>query len=497
MIEVVSNDNMRKSDQHTVALLNSVDTLIERAAKSIFDSVSWKSPVAIVTGKGNNSSDGFLLAVLLKNAGILTELFCISNDLCDTSRFYFNKAVSSGVSVNYSLDKLNKKSFNTVVDCIFGTGFRGEANGIFKEAIEKINRSGAYIVSVDINSGLGGDSGLGKCCVHSDLTVSLGYFKSGHFLNNAKDVIKNKINCNIGIELVDKPAYLIEKTDIKHLFANRPNNSNKGDYGLVTLIGGSLLYSGAAKLANLALSALRCGAGISRLAVPECIVDAVLPYVLEGTVFPLDSCEDKYIFNENTSRKLTDKVTAAAVGMGMGNSPEVKRLLEYLLCEYKGRLIIDADGLNALSAMDTSICKNASCRLILTPHPKEFERLSKEKFEDFKYDLVGAAKKYAKNTGVILLLKGTTTIVTDGDTTYLIDRGCAGMATAGSGDVLSGVLAGICGYVDDKDLLLAVAAGAYVAGLAGEIASKEIPDVCMIASDTVNAIPKAVLKITE
>jgi len=494
MIKVVSVDNMRKSDAMTAEKI-SFPTLIEHAGQAIFEAVKWGERNAIICGIGNNAADGFVVAKLLKHSGKAVELFLLSGRFTEAGRMYFDHCTALGIPVRRGLEELILDGFDVILDCIFGTGFKGEIEDPYRTAIERINASGAYIVSCDINSGLGGDSGLGRCCVHSDLTVSLGNYKSGLFLNSAKDVIKEKINCDIGIELLDEPAYLIEKEDIRHLFAKRPNDSNKGDYGYVTLIGGSVEYSGAAKLANLSLAALRSGAGVSKLAVPDTITDAVLPYLLESTLFPLDTADGAYCYSSATAERLMNRTAAAAIGMGMGRSPEVRRLLEYLICEYSGRLVVDADGLNVLSGMDRNRFKNASCDLILTPHPKEFERLCGEKFEEFRGDLITCAKKYAESTGSILLLKGPTTIITDGKTVYLVDRGTSGMATAGSGDVLSGILAGICGWAEDADLLLAVAAGAYLNGLAGEIASREIPPISMIAGDTVRAIPEAVKEI--
>ncbi|MBQ8248885.1 MAG: NAD(P)H-hydrate dehydratase [Clostridia bacterium] len=495
MIKVASVDNMRKSDAYTAEHSTTMRGLMERAGKAIFENVDWRAPVAIVCGIGNNAGDGFVVATLLHEKGIPCEIFMLSDKFTPDGQYFHEQCEKLGITIHRGLDDFNLDGFATVLDCIFGTGFKGEVEDPFRTAIERINKSGAYIVCADINSGLGPDSGLGKTCVHSDLTVSLGCFKSGHFLNCAKDIIKEKVNCDIGIELLEEPAYLIEKSDIRRLFEHRPHNSNKGDYGSVALIGGSVQYSGAAKLANIALASLRSGAGVARLAVPESIVDAVLPYVLESTLFPLDEVNGAYSFSYSTAENLMHRTSSAAIGMGMGRSGEVKRLLEYLLCEYSGNLVVDADGLNALSKLDKSRFKNSSCKLILTPHPKEFERLCGEKFEEFKGDLIAHAKKYAASTGSILLLKGATSIATDGKTTYLIDRGCPGMATSGSGDVLSGILAGICGWVDDDDLLLGVAAGAYVAGLAGEIAERNIPSASMIASDTVKAIPEAIKEI--
>lgn len=495
MIKVVSVENMRKSDAYAGEHSASFRELMSRAGSAIFAAVEWRPPVAVVCGTGNNAGDGFAVAVLLKDANIPCTVFLLSDKISDTSQFFFDKCVSLGVDICRGIENLCLDSFGTVLDCIFGTGFKGEVVEPYRTAIERINQSTAYTVSADINSGLNGDSGLSEICVNSDLTVSVGSYKSGLFLNSAKDHIKSKINCDIGIELIDKPAYLIEKKDIQHLFANRPHNSNKGDYGYVALIGGSLRYSGAAKLSNLSLAALRSGAGVSKLAVPKTLSPAVLPYLLESTLFPLEDKDGEYRFSETEISELMAHTASAAVGMGMGRSEEVAHLLRYLLGEYSGNLVIDADGLNVLSGMDRQLLKEASCRVILTPHPKEFERLCGEKIEDFKHDIITAAKTYAKDTGTVLLLKGPTTVITDGDTVYLADRGCGGMATAGSGDVLSGVLAGICGYVKDSELLLGVAAGAYLAGLAGEIASRDIPEAAMTAGDTVKAIPAAMKEI--
>ena len=495
MVKVTSALNMRRSDAHTVKTKISSRELMARAGKAVFDSVAWIPPVAIVCGVGNNAGDGFVIAGLMHEAGIECTLFLLADKFSEDGKYFYEKCIESGVKAVYGADSLCLDGYQTVADCIFGTGFSGEVKEPYSTAISRINQSRAYVVSVDINSGLNADSGLGEVCVHSDLTVSLGDFKSGLFLNSAKDVIKKKINCDIGIELLEEPAYLVEADNIKHLFENRPNNSNKGTYGYVAVVGGSIEYSGAVKLANLSMSALRAGAGVAKLAVPDCISHGVLPYLLESTLFPLDSKNGKYVFDAETTRRMTAGTAAAAVGMGMGRSDEVKKLIEYLIINYSGRLIVDADGLNALSELDRSVLRSAAGRVILTPHPKEFERLSGLSVREILNDPITAAKEYAASNGVILLLKGPATVITDGNTVYMTDRGCAGMATAGSGDVLSGIIAGICGYAKTEDLLLSVAAGAYVNGLAGEIACRDIPEVSMTAKDTVTAIPSALREI--
>lgn len=495
MISVTSVKNMRKSDADTIASGVSARCLMARAGNAIFEAVTWKPPVAIVCGVGNNAGDGFAVAALLARSGTPCEVFMLSHTVSDTSRYFYDEARALSVSFNDHMTKGCLDGFGTVLDCIFGTGFHGEIAEPYRSAIEEINRCSAYVVSADINSGLDGEGGLYELCVHSDLTLSVGTHKSGLFLGGGKDVIKEKLALDIGIRLTEPPFGLIEARDIAGLFENRKNNSNKGDYGYVCVVGGSRQYSGAAKLANMSLAALRSGAGVSKLAVPDCIADGVMPYILESTLFPLDSMDGAYKYCPETARRLMFGTKAMAVGMGMGRSDDVGRLIAQLTKEYDGRLIIDADGLNSLADMGTEVLKGATCPVILTPHPKEFERLSGISVREILNDPITHARKFAAEHGVILLLKGASTVITDGVTVYITDQGCAGMATAGSGDVLSGILAGICGHVKDGELLLGIAAGAYLAGLAGEIAAADVPEAAMTARDTVAAIPAAMKKI--
>lgn len=294
---------------------------------------------------------------------------------------------------------------------------------------------------------------------------------------------------------INEVIYEIETKDIKNKFVNRPSDTNKGDYGYVGIMGGSLEYSGAVKLANLSASAMRAGCGVVRLIVPEGIAKAVAPYLLEQTIFPMNDNANKMVFSEEQINEALAKLKALAIGMGWGQSEEYEKILEYILGNYNIPVVIDADGLNTISKMNMDILKSTKCKVILTPHLKEFERLSKIKVEDIKKDEITIAKDFAKKYDVILLLKGPTTVVTDGEKVYLVKRGCPGMSTAGSGDVLSGILVGLLGY-NEPDILT-VATGAYLNGIAGEIAQEKYTDISMIASDTVKCLPEAIKKIRE
>lgn len=294
---------------------------------------------------------------------------------------------------------------------------------------------------------------------------------------------------------INEFTYEIETKDIKNKFIQRQRDTNKGDYGYVGIMGGSLEYSGAVKLANLSASSMRAGCGVVRLIVPEGIAKAVAPYLLEQTIFPMNDNANKMVFSEEQINEALTKLKALAIGMGWGQSKEYEKILEYILGNYNIPVVIDADGLNTISKMNMDILKSTKCKVILTPHLKEFERLSKIKVEDIKKDEITIAKDFAKKYDVILLLKGPTTVVTDGEKVYLVKRGCPGMATAGSGDVLSGILVGLLGY-NEPDILT-VATGAYLKGIAGEIAQEKYTDISMIASDTVKCLPEAIKKIRE
>ena len=490
MIRVVSVENMRKSDAATIAAGTPGRELMLRAGRGVYESAEWKPPVAILCGSGNNAGDGYVIALLLHEANIPCELILLSEKFSEDGAYYFSQCKAAGIPVRLWESGMDLSGYGTIADCLFGTGFRGEVRGPAREAIEAVNSSGAYVIAVDINSGLNGDSGLGDLCVRSDLTVSIGDFKTGHFLNMAKDVMKQKVNIDIGIEPADRTYSLVEEADLAELFQPRKNYSNKGTYGYTALIGGSKRYSGAIRLAGLAGTAMRSGAGVVKLAVPDVLFPIVAPAVLESTVFPLKDDGDGIVFSEKETAELISNIRTAAFGMGIGTGKGAADMLEYLLDHFTGRLIVDADGLTLLSRMDREKIRNAACTLILTPHVKEFSRLTGLSVDEILNSPVPAAEAYAKEQKVILLLKGPATVITDGNTTCITDTGCAGMATAGSGDVLSGILAAVLGYAPDP--LFGTAAAAWINGKAGELAQSRMGSVGMTAGDTAMCVAEMI-----
>ena len=489
MITVLSREQMRKSDAYTVENITPERQLIKKAAEALFASVKYTPPVCVMCGGGNNGADGLALSLLLHKDGIIADVCLASEHLSAEGEYFLSECKSAEIPV-ISLENVDISKYKTVVDCILGTGFSGKLRENAEKAIKMINDSGAYVISADVNSGLDSNSGTGDVCVLSDITVALGEYKYGHFLSRAKDVMESKTRCDVGIKVVENDTFLIEQSDIIHLFNGRKNYSHKGVYGYVTVIGGSVEYSGAAKLANISMCALRSGCGVCRLAVPENIVHSVMPYLLESTLCPLKCDENGLVFDEASVKSAITGTKCVSFGMGMKTGTEQKKMLAYILENYNGRLIIDADGLNNLADMDSGYLLKTSASVILTPHVKEFSRLSGKSCEEILNEPIKNAKEYAKKYGVIILLKGTATVITNGDTVYISDTGCAGMATAGSGDVLSGILTGIMGFAKDDELLLSTAAGAYINGLCGEMAQKKFTSVGMTSSDTASLIPQ-------
>lgn len=293
----------------------------------------------------------------------------------------------------------------------------------------------------------------------------------------------NKINNN---------TYEIKISDVKDLVKERNIDSNKGDFGKAGIYGGSIEYSGALKLAYLSLTALRSGCGISRVLVRKEILPLLGPNILEQTLCILPDYNDKFYDKLKDSIKDLDSL---AFGMGLGDDEHLVEILEFLIRNYTGNLIIDADGLNTLSRMNLNILKENRCNILLTPHLKEFSRLINKPIEEIKKDSLNLVKEFASTYNITIILKGHTTIITAGNTTYLVKTGCAGMATAGSGDVLSGILAGLLAYLNFS--LLTISLGVLINGIAGCLAEKDNTDISMLASDTINNIGKAIKVIRE
>lgn len=202
--DVITVENMRQSDAYTIKNFTESKALMYKAAMGVYKSVEWKGKIAIVSGSGNNGGDGYALACILADNNINSTIITVSDKLSPDGEYYLNIAKEKQVDVISVKDISSLKGFDIIVDCILGTGFSGEIRGSAKDAVNMINNADAYVVSVDINSGLNGDNGQAVTAVKSDLTVSIGYFKTGMFLCDAPKYIGSLVNADIGIKLVKK-----------------------------------------------------------------------------------------------------------------------------------------------------------------------------------------------------------------------------------------------------------------------------------------------------
>lgn len=474
MERILTVEQMRSADNNTIDNLGvSSEELIDRAGNAVASEILsrfYGGRVLVCVGKGSNGADGKVVAdILSKKHGYSVVVFNVSTGML----------------------KVFDKQYDIIVDCIFGTGLNREVNGKYRTVIEKINNSGAFVISCDIPSGLNGDNGLVMgVAVKADLTVAIQEYKLGHFLNDGIDYCGDIVLKDIGISVWEDD--FIKKTNhdfARKYFDKRKRNSHKGNYGSSCVIGGSKEYSGSVILSANALCSYKMGAGYSYLVVPESLFNAYVGKVPECILCSLKDDGKNIVFDKENLDKLL-KINTIAIGMGMGANIGTYETILYLLKNYNGTLIIDADGLNALSVYGKGILKNKTCKVILTPHIGEFLRLVGVEKRDILINPIQYAKAFAKEYGVVVLLKNATSIISDGDETFVNTSGCAGMAKAGSGDVLSGIIAGITARVEE--ITDAVAVSSYVFGKAGELAESKSGQYTMTASDVISVLPELV-----
>ncbi|MDE5616720.1 MAG: NAD(P)H-hydrate epimerase, partial [Clostridia bacterium] len=349
--------------------------LMRRVAEKIFSSFKWHGRIYIICGKGNNGGDGLALAEIMIDNGIKPYVYLVEEPASVDGRYYLGRLKDKGFDRIY-LESECDYDCDIILDCIFGTGFKGAPEQRYADVIERINNSRAYKISVDIPSGLNGDNGKSVICVKADETITVQYPKNGLYLNSGKDSTGKLSVIDVGIGLYSDGCKIVEESDISLLFPKRKNDTHKGTYGKSAIIGGCNNYLGAVKLANAGLCALRCGGGLNNLIVPESHVSNVAAAVWESTAFGMSDKDGYMLFDKEKFDLAMKGVDAVAIGMGIGNKYEENfKILSYILTNYCVKAVVDADGLNSL-ALDTSVLKNAKADVVITPHIKEMSRLT-------------------------------------------------------------------------------------------------------------------------
>ncbi|MBX9691977.1 MAG: NAD(P)H-hydrate dehydratase [Cyanobacteria bacterium] len=384
-----------------------------------------------------------------------------------------------------------------IVDGLFGTGLDREVEGIYARVIDSINRSGKRVLSIDMPSGVNSENGqIMGTAVRADRTVTFGYLKPGHLCHPGATLAGDLAIIDIGLpELPEcKPDINLATVEvIREILPLRPLDAHKGTFGHVLTIAGSVGMAGAAMLSS--MSALKIGAGVCYLATPL----SVLAYLPAGEVIyrPMKETSKGSLSYEALSdlREELEKVKAVIIGPGLTTDAETSKVVCELLQEIQCPCIVDADALNALAAHGAKLPENSQ-DFIFTPHPGELSRLLNCNTHDIQADRVGKAIEAAQKFGCTIVLKGAKSVVANADGEVFINpTGNPGMATAGSGDVLSGIIGGLLSQRVDP--FQAAVAGTYVHGRAGDLLAQELDESGITAGDLQRILPFAMTSVKE
>ena len=517
-MELVTAAEMRELDRAAIETRNIPSVrLMENAGKAVvqemerfFGSLRGKA-VTIVAGKGQNGGDGFVTARLLRQRRcqarmvLLAPPSALKGDAATNLRRFQRAggrclAVETTAQLASILSPLLRDS-DLVVDAIFGTGLNAPVQGLPAAAITLMNASRKSIVAIDLSSGLDGDTGvvLGTA-ITATLTVTLARPKRGLYLGAGPDHAGVIRVADIGIPsdiiaAAKIPVMLLEASDIRARLPLRRRAAHKGTFGHAGIIAGSPGKTGAAAMA--AQAALRIGAGLVTVAAPRSVSDVLEAKLLEAMAYPVPETEARTLSKQALEPLLAfaENKTALAIGPGIGTHPDTQALIHNLIVSLGKPTVLDADGINAFAG-HKEMLGQARGPLVLTPHPGEMARLLGITTADVQRDRLGIASRLAREQNVCVVLKGAGTVVAGPDGQLAVNTtGNPGMATGGTGDVLTGIITGLLAQgLAPWD---AACAGVYVHGLAGDLAASETGEMGLIAGDVIRAIPRAVRRILE
>ena len=547
----VTGQQMQKVDNfaiHNIGIPGIV--LMENAAQQITKHIKEyidgikpanKPPyeVIIIAGKGNNAGDGFAVARQLFISGIRVAVYC----LFDSSSYKGDALTNFEILEKLAVDifplndsdetlKTHLQMAYVTVDAIFGTGFKGVITGEICGVVDLINEFSNHTLSIDISSGINSETGaVSKCCIKAHKTVTFELPKIGQLVYPGAEYTGELAVESIGMPKAailasGSKTHFVDMSLVSALIRQRPQNSNKGTFGKAILITGSEGMAGAGCIA--AKSCLRAGAGLVYLAVPQSMVSIYQSVVPEAIAIPIKyeytvysggnainqdkitidetnrselfeaGLADKDVNLDKNLKDLIDRInncTALAIGPGMSTEEQSAQLLRSISQQCKIPVVMDADALN-IAAMDNSIFSNFTNDVIITPHPGEMSRLTGLSISEIQSDRISVAREFAMKWGINVVLKGARTIVADKyGNTYINSTGNSGMATAGSGDALTGAIAAL--IAQGMSSIEAAVAGVYLHGLAGDIAAQEIGQHGITAMDIAENISLALFQATE
>ena len=515
-MRVLNTQQMREADRRTideigipsVVLMENAGRQAVAAMEAAFEELP-ATHVGVVCGRGNNGGDGFVVARTLVQRGIETSVFLLGSvaDVRGDARTNLEVLGRIGLTVveitnaqEWELHFSEISQCELIVDAILGTGFHGQLSGLLETVVADLNGLGVPIVAIDLPTGVSADTpDVEGEAIEASMTVTLGAPKIPLVLPPADSHSGDLVIADIGIPIpvldeVEGPYIeLLTRERMRELVPARAADSHKGDFGRVLIVAGSLGRSGAAHLA--AIGALRSGAGLVTVATPRSclpIVAAMAPeYMTEG----LEETATGTVDYGALDRVLDFKADVIAVGPGLGQSPGTAAFVHGLLEKAGVPLILDADALNAFSGDPDRLMGRDGVDVVITPHPGEMARLLNLSVEAVQHDRLRHATDFAARHRVHVVLKGHRTLIASPENrTFINLTGNSGMATGGTGDLLTGMIAAWFGQLLDAEAACKLAV--YLHGTAGDLAEADEGEVALVAGDVAARLGDAVLELT-
>ncbi|MGD8521840.1 MAG: NAD(P)H-hydrate dehydratase [Desulfobacterales bacterium] len=468
---------------------------------------SMQTSVGVIAGKGNNGGDGFVIARYLAQKGVDVSVYLLAKSKSVKGDAAANLELLAPLEIPvveipdadaFSKHQSDMRLHGLWVDAILGTGLESDVKGYFREVINFLNGLNKPIFAVDVPSGLNSDTGqLCGACIHAQATATFGFAKTGLMIHPGADHVGKLKIVDIGIpnyiiQKIEPRQFLITARQVYNYFQPRSADTHKGRTGHLLVVAGSTGKTGAAAMT--AMSAMRAGAGLVTLALAISLNQMVESQVLEAMTEPLPEIA-RGVLGESAFddvMKLMAGKKCLAIGPGLGQAEETKKLVCHIIKESPIPVVVDADGINNLVGQ-TEILPQLKVPIILTPHPGEMARLLGTTVASVQQDRITTSREFAVNFNVHVILKGARTVIAHPDgNIYINSTGNSGMASGGMGDVLTGVIAGLVvqGFSPDS----AARAGVYLHGAAADTLAQSIGPIGFLAGEVMNAIPGEIRK---
>ncbi|HTC48642.1 MAG TPA: NAD(P)H-hydrate dehydratase [Candidatus Aquilonibacter sp.] len=505
-MKVVSAQEMRAIDHATSERFGVPSlTLMENAGSAVAEFVlshyAAAERVVVFCGKGNNGGDGFVAARRLHQQARKVHVILLANpnELRGDAAVMFGQLREIVIPIRSAEEFKSERvqialRADLYVDALLGTGFKPPVSGLYGEAIAAMNASNVPVVAVDIPSGADADAMVPQSgtIARADAVVTFTAPRPAHIFGSL--TMGTTVVAGIGSpeEAIVSSLQLnvITARDLAPLVTLRPAESNKGNYGHVLVVGGSLGKAGAAAMAG--ISALRSGAGLSTVATPKSILATVAGFHPELMTESMPETDTSTISADAQSQieELAKGKTVLAIGPGISREKETSELVRGLVAKIQMPIVLDADGLNAFEGR-TGELNGKGRALVITPHPGEMARLAGLSIPEVQKDRLGIARKFAREHGLIVVLKGHRTLVVQPDgEAWVNTTGNPGMSTGGTGDILTGMVAGMIAQ-NPKDAFAAVLAAVHLHGLAGDVMRESMGEHSLIATDLLQGLPEA------